>query len=186
MSIDYGKLDNEELLHLAVQAMGASRDEDAMVLLKTLLDRDSRHVHGQYLQAALHAQMGLLDRAEAGFRAVVEQAPELVMARFQLGQLLLTRGKGAEAALLLDALVERGGALGAYARAMGAAVVEDLDSATRELEAGLQMPQEVPALAADMQRLLERLREIAAGPQGGKPAAAPGASLFLTGYGRGS
>lgn len=185
--MNYEKLDNEELLRLALDAMNGQRDAEAVVMLKTLLERDPRNAHGLYLLAAQHAQMGLLDRAEAGFREVVAIAPDLATARFQLGQLLVLKGAAAEADRLLAPLKTQADSLGAYARALVAVGREDVPAAVTELTAGLSLPQEIPALAADMQRLLDRLQQgMALGATeavaGNTPASAP---IFLTGYGRG-
>ncbi|ATE71070.1 hypothetical protein [Lysobacter capsici] len=153
----YDKLDNEELLRLALDAINNGRDADSLVMLKTLLERDPKHVHAQYLLAAQHAQLGMFERAEAGFRAAVAGAPDLAIARFQLGQLLVMKGTIEEATQMLAPLADRGDALAAYARALVAAANEDAPTAVRELDQGLALPQEIPALAGDMQRLRDRL-----------------------------
>lgn len=153
----YDKLDNEELLRLALDAINNGRDADSLVMLKTLLERDPKHVHAQYLLAAQHAQLGMFERAEAGFRAAVAGAPDLAIARFQLGQLLVMKGTTEEATQMLAPLADRGDALAAYARALVAAANEDAPTAVRELDQGLALPQEIPALAGDMQRLRDRL-----------------------------
>jgi tetratricopeptide (TPR) repeat protein len=153
----YDKLDNEELLRLALDAINNGRDADSLVMLKILLERDPQHVYAQYLLAAQHAQLGMFERAEAGFRAAVAAAPDLAIARFQLGQLLVMKGTIEEATQMLAPLADRGDALAAYARALVAAANEDAPTAVRELDQGLALPQEIPALAGDMQRLRDRL-----------------------------
>ncbi|KRB02448.1 hypothetical protein [Lysobacter sp. Root690] len=155
--MSYDKLDNEELLRLALDAINNGRDADSLVMLKTLLERDPKHVYAQYLLAAQHAQLGMFERAEAGFRAAVAGAPDLAIARFQLGQLLVMKGTIEEATQMLAPLADRGDALAAYARALVAAANEDAPTAVRELDQGLALPQEIPALAGDMQRLRDRL-----------------------------
>jgi hypothetical protein len=183
--MNYDKLDNDELLRLSLDAINNGRDADSVVMLKTLLERDPRHMYGQYLLAAQHAQLSMFDRAEAGFRTVVAQAPEFAIARFQLAQLLLMKGAADEARQLLTPVSAQQDALGAYARALSVAD-DDVATAIRELDAGIAMPQEIPALAADMQRVRDQLAQNLS--QGGaanavqsQPQAAP---IFLTGYGR--
>ncbi len=173
-------LDDEELLRLALSAMNADRDAEAMDLLKRLLERQPDHGQANYLLAALHAELGMMDRAEAGFRAAVNALPDMPLARFQLGQLLLLQGDDAQAAQVLAPLTGRGpgDALGAYARALSATAAGDAAAAIVQLEDGLGHEQPIPALAGDMQRLLGHLRN-------GASAAPPGPSLFLSGYGRG-
>jgi tetratricopeptide (TPR) repeat protein len=185
--MDFDKLDNDELLRLALDAINTNRDADAVVMLKTLLERDPHHVFGTYLLAAQHAQLGMMDRAEAGFRAVVQQAPDFPVARFQLGQLLLVKGAAEEARQVFALLTPERNALGAYARALTAAAQEDLPTALAELEAGLALPQEIPALELDMRRLHGQLQSVAAQtavPMEPAPAPTASSALFLTNYGR--
>lgn len=184
--MNYDKLDNAELLRLALGAINGGQDADSVVMLKTLLERDPNHVYGQYLLAAQHAQMGMLDRAEAGFRSVVDTAPDLAIARFQLGQLLLLKGAAGEARQFLRVLCSNNDALGAYARALSAAANHDIGTAIAEAGAGLALPQDIPALATDMQRLHDQWRQ--AGMVSDTAAAmatqSPVSPMFLSGYGR--
>lgn len=183
--MNYDKLDNDELLRLSLDAINNGRDADSVVMLKTLLERDPKHLHGQYLLAAQHAQLSMFDRAEAGFRAVVAAAPDFAIARFQLAQLLLMKGAADEARQLLMPVAAQQDALGAYARGLGVAD-DDLTTAIHELDAGLAMPQEIPALAADMQRLRDQLAQnfSQSNASGVAPSSPPSAPIFLTGYGR--
>ena len=73
--MDFDKLDNDELLRFALEAGHADRDADAAVMLKTLLERDPSNVIATYLLAAQHAQLGMMDSAEAGFRAAAHVKP---------------------------------------------------------------------------------------------------------------
>lgn len=178
----YEKLDSEELLRFALDAINTGRDAESVELLKTLLEREPGNAHGQYLLAAQHAQLGMMDRAEAGFRKAVAAAPDLAMARFQLGQLLLVKGAVDEArAVMVElAAAPAGQVLGAYARGLIAAASEDIAGAIAELQAGLACPQDIPVLAEDMRRLLERLGgSEPPPPSGGMPS-----PMFLSGYGR--
>lgn len=174
-------LDADELLRLGLDAMNSGRDADALVALKSLVERDPLNAPGRYLLAAQHAQMGLMDKAEVGFREAVNLAPEFPMARFQLGQLLLTRGAADEARAVFEPLTKQANAVGRYAAALAAAAQEDRTTAVAALQEGLALPQDVPALAADMRQVLENLLAL-----GDTPAErsddAPAAPIFLTGY----
>lgn len=179
----HSKLDSEELLRLALSAMNADRDAEAIDLLKTLLEREPGNGQAHFLLAATHAQHGMLDRAESGFRAAIEAMPQLTVARFQLGQLLLLQGRGPEAAdVLADLEHGEDTTLAAYARGLSAIAREDVATAIAELRTGLAGEQAIPALAGDMQRLCERLQD-ADGGAAPPPSATP---LFLSGYGRGT
>lgn len=184
--MSYERLDNEELFRLSLGAMNASRDADATDTLKALLERDPDHAHGHYLLAAQHAQMGLLDRAEDGFRTACGLAtPDFPMPRFQLGQLLLAKGKREEAIQVLAPVKDEHGALGAYAAALTALASEDLGSAAEALRTGLQQAQSIPVLGNDMQRLLTELeRAMTESAAMDTSITAPAASLLLSNYGR--
>lgn len=184
----YDKLDNEELLRIAVDAVNHGRHADAMALLKTLLERDPDSVFGNYLLAAEHMQLGMVERAEEGFRKAVALAPDFPMARFQLGQLYMVKGDAAAAKTALSPLssLPTGTALSGYAKGMLAAANEDIDAAIGELQMGLACEQDNPDLAGDMQRVLDNLLAMRSGEAPAAPGAIPSstASLYLSGYGK--
>ncbi len=183
----YEKLDNDELLRIGLDAINHDRHAEAVGLLKTLLERDPRHVFATYLLAAEHAQLGMMDRAEEGFIRTVAMAPDFPVARFQLGQMFLVKGRAAAAQETLAPLAQLppGQALSHYARGLMAASQEDAAGAIAHLQAGLACPQEIPALAADMQRVIAQLQAIAGGAAPAPATPSPSAaSLFLSGYGK--
>lgn len=180
-------LDNEELLRLALDAIGKGDHANAMSMLKTLIERDPNNLHGNYLLAAEHAQIGMMDRAETGFRRAVELGPDFPMARFQLGQLLLLKGDNPGASEVFAPLAQSSDetALTAYARGMKAAADNDGAEAVRQFQIGLGRNQDIPVLATDMQRALDNLLAAGLGeaaPQTGTPAGA--APLYLSNYGK--
>lgn len=183
-------LDNEELMFVALDAVNNSRFGEGLAVLKTLLRREPDHANARYLLAAQHAQLGMFERAETGFRALLETSPGFTVARFQLGQLLLMREAMAEAKAVLSPLLGGDDALGAYARALCAFADGDHPAVLRELDEGLRLPQAVPTLATDMQALRARLTEAGAQPSPHEDliqeGVAPSARLLMSGYGRGS
>jgi tetratricopeptide (TPR) repeat protein len=184
--MSYEKLDNEELLRISLDAINQDRHADAVAMLKTLLEREPAHVFGTYLLAAEHAQLGMMDRAEEGFRRTVELAPDFPMARFQLGQIHLVRGEGPAAIAVLSPLtgLPAGVALGSYARGLVAAAGEDVAESVRQLQAGLQCEQEIPALAQDMQRVLSNLQSLSPADAAPVMPTANATPMFLSNYGR--
>ena len=183
----YEKLDNDELLRIALDAINQDRHAEAVSMLKTLIERDSKHVFGNYLLAAEHAQLGMMDRAEEGFRRTVELAPDFPMGRFQLGQLYLTKGDAAAAKAVLAPLANLpvDQALAGYAKGLIAAANEDVSEAIRQIQAGLACKQEIPALTGDMQRVLDNLLAIGGGePAPASPTPPSAAPLYLSNYGK--
>ena len=185
----YEKLDNDELLRIALEAVNQDRNGEAVSMLKTLLERDPTHVFATYLLAAEHAQLGLMDRAEEGFRKTVQMAPDFSIARFQLGQLCLVKGDPVAAKSMLAPLTNlpEGDALLGYAKGLIAAADEDAGEAIHQLQAGLVCPQEIPALAMDMRKVLENLLALG----GAAPLQMPTASqlpsvapMYLSSYGK--
>lgn len=153
----YDGLDIEELLRLALEAINDARDVEALAMLRTVLERQPDNLHAQYLLAVQHAQLGMFERAEARFRTVLAAAPDFIAARFQLAQLLVMAGSSKDTADLLSGVAAQTGSIGAYARALIAAAADDLPRALHELDIGLALPQWIPPLAGDMQRLREQL-----------------------------
>jgi len=183
----YEKLDNDELLRIALDAINHDHHAEALDMLKTLLERDSKHVFATYLLAAEHAQLGMMDRAEEGFRKTVQMAPDFPIARFQLGQMCLVKGDAREAKAILAPLADlpANSALSNYAKGLIAAADEDAGEAIRHLQDGLACAQEIPALAGDMRGVIDRLLALGAAPQ--SPSASPppsAAPMFLSNYGK--
>lgn len=158
-------LDDDELLHVALDAMSAERHGEALSAVKLFLEREPGHAHGSYLLAALHAQLGMHQRAVEEYQAILAGAPHFALARFQLGQLQLLTGEPARAKQVLAPLGEQDGALAAYGRALCALVEDRTVDAARELSAGLALPQPDQAIAGRMRVLLGQLLSVASGPR---------------------
>lgn len=181
----YDRLNNDEMLRIALEAINADRTAEALELLKALLERDPGHVFATYLLAAQHAQLGLFDDAERGFRRAVELAPDFDIARFQWGQIFFTRGEAEAARSALQPLAakEDGQALIHYARGLVAAAEENAPGAVAELQRGLACPQDIPVLAADMRRLAGNLEAVIGRAEAGS-AGSVAVPVHLTKYGQ--
>ena len=158
--MSYQNLDNEEILRLAISAIDQDNHVEAISLLKGLLERDSNHVFANYLLAAEHAQIGMDDRAEAGFSRTVALAPEFNIARFQLGQIHLVKGDNSAAKLALEPLTrisDQNQELSHYAKGLLALTDNNTEMAIADLQLGLACQHEIPALAADMQKIVDNL-----------------------------
>lgn len=95
--IDKPSLDAEELMHLAMRAMRENRDEDALLFLKHAIAQAPADGRLHYSLGALHAELGMAQRAISEITRATELNPELSVAHFQLG-LLHVAGRGPERA----------------------------------------------------------------------------------------
>jgi len=178
------RLNSEGLIHLSLQAMNASRDEEAVELLAELLEGEPEHTQGIYLLAAQHAQLGMLDQAEAGFRKATALAGnDFPMPRFQLGQLLMVQGRPDEAVNVLLPLTNAADpALRAYANAFIAFAAQQVADAIAALREGLQHHQSIPVLADDMRRLAADLERSLGVPDEAPAITGSAASMLLSNY----
>ena len=132
-----------------------------------------------FLAGSEHAAAGQVEQAEAAFANAVLLAPEMPLARYQLGLLQFSTGRAATAALTWQALLNLPDthALGHYVRGFMALAADDLAAARQHCEAGLAcLVPDNPALAGDIRKLLARLPEQTdalqadAHPASGEPA----------------
>ncbi|MBB3804657.1 tetratricopeptide (TPR) repeat protein [Xanthomonas arboricola] len=178
----------EQLLARAARAMLDANDAESSALLEALLEQDPECAQAHYLLGAHRAQLGDLALAESAFHRALQLSPELVMARFQLGQLLLVTGRNSEAVRMLEPLSESiEGAIGSYASGLISIANDHVDLAISQLQMGLTQVQPIAALQADMQDLVSSLAG-ATGPLGSMQTniggALPGASMLLSNYSR--
>ncbi|PZQ34103.1 MAG: hypothetical protein DI562_00440 [Stenotrophomonas acidaminiphila] len=182
--MSFERINSAQFLHLSLKAMNASRDEEAMAFLAALLEREPEHAQANYLLAAQHAQLGMLDQAEAGFRkATALVGDDFPMPRFQLGQLLMVQDRPGEAVdVLLPLTHALDPALRAYANAFIALAAQQVGDAIAALREGLQHPQSVPALADDMRRLAADLERSLGVPDEAPAITRSAASMLLSNY----
>ncbi|HKU15146.1 MAG TPA: hypothetical protein VJQ52_12180 [Steroidobacteraceae bacterium] len=149
--------DSEECFHLALHASASGQPHTCMTYLRQLLQEQPTHAPAMYLLAAQHAEIGLYERAVDGFKAALAIAPNMEIARFQLGLLLLDGNRRAEARENLAALSGSSDpGLATFAAAMVALAEEDLQAAREKLTLGLTQSRN-PPIAALMQRVLAGL-----------------------------
>jgi len=90
-------LDTDELFHLAIAASKANKHKEAIEYLKQAQAQDPANAKVVYMLGAMHAQIGLYDRAASEMAKALEIDPTNDAARFQLGLLHATSGRPAEA-----------------------------------------------------------------------------------------
>src|SRR5688500_15693826 len=87
------KLDDQELLHLAIRASNEGRHDAAIDHLKQALELAPDNAKVHYMLGAEHAEIGMYDRATEEMTKAVVLDPTLVTAQFQLGLLHITSGR---------------------------------------------------------------------------------------------
>lgn len=190
-------LDADELLHLAMTAINAGQHPQAMAMLKQAQKQDPENALIIYLLAAEHAQVGMFDRAMEGMERALAKAPDLQMARLQLGLLYTARDRLGDARPLFETLsgLPENDPLHWFGEGLLALLEERLDDCRTALQQGIQLNQGNPSLNGDMQRILAQLGKAGAAPAKPAEAAKPQAaqeksaqekaanSLFLSRYG---
>lgn len=150
-------IDTEERFHLALHAASMGQPHVCVPYLRQVLQEQPTHARAMHLLAAQHAEIGLYERAISGMKAALAIEPQLEIARFQLGLLLLDGNRRAEAKESLAALSGSSApGLPAFAAAMIALADDDLQVARAKLALGLMQSRNSP-LASLMQRVLDGL-----------------------------
>jgi tetratricopeptide (TPR) repeat protein len=179
-------LDDDELVHLAMEASREQRHGDAIGYLKQAVERSESNYKAVYLLAAQHAQIGLNDRAIEGFRKALEIEPNLSPARFQLGLLLLCNARVDEALAAWQPLgeLDESDAYRHFGRGMECLCRDDFSGCEESLKRGIELNQVNPSLNADMKGVLERMAaQLAGGQQPPASGAQPG-QILLNAYTR--
>jgi tetratricopeptide (TPR) repeat protein len=152
-------LDADEYFHLALHASSMGDHHACMTYLEEVLQREPRNARAMYLRAVQHAELGLTQRAVAGIKTALSIEPDLDLARFQLGLLLLFDiNQPAEAKDYLQRLCRSPNlALRAYSEAMIAIVDNEPTLARQKLAIGLSESPPDSQFALLMRRLFEHL-----------------------------
>lgn len=178
-------LDDDELVHLAIEASREQKHGDAIAYLKQAVERSASNFKAVYLLAAQHAQIGLNDRAIEGFRKALEIEPQLAPARFQLGLLLLVNGRVDEALAAWQALGElpESDPFRHFKLGLEKLCRDDFAGAEESLQRGMALNRANPALNKDMQGVLDRMAaQIKSGAEQQPPAGAQPGQILLNAY----
>lgn len=154
-------LDVQELLHLAIEATDQNKHETAIRLLKEAVTKDPENAKALYLLGALHAQIGIYDRAAIEMQKAVDLDSSLSAASFQLGLLHITSGRLAEAEqawLSLDQL-EDGHFLRSFKSGLLHLANDRFKEAAQLLQQGIAANTINEALNNDMRNVLSSCEE---------------------------
>src|SRR5262252_3236428 len=132
-------LDDEELLHVAIQAMQKNQHGDAIAYLKQAVEKSQKNYKALYLLAAEHAQIGLTDRAIEEFKQTLAIEPSFAPARFQLGLLLLCNARVEEALAILEPLerLKDTDPYLCFKRGLECLARDDFDACKKNIERGI-------------------------------------------------
>lgn len=154
------RLDSEELLHLALRATKENKTEDSIEYLKRSIELSPKFGKAYYLLGALHAEIGLYDRAIEEMTKAIELEPSISAAHFQLGLLYMTSGQVEQARETWKALDEYGEThpFWLFKEGMLHLAADDFERSIELLSQGIALNKINPALNKDMQNVIERTK----------------------------
>ena len=175
-------LDAEEYFHLALHASASGDHHACMTYLEEVMQREPHNARAIYLLAVQHAELGLTQRAIAGIKAALSIDPDIEIARFQLGLLLMfDQNEPREAKNYLERLgSSENRALRAYSQAMIAIADNELVLARQKLAIGLSESSPDSPLSALMRRLFERMANGLALPNACEVMSGPAGDIRFT------
>ncbi|MCU7919019.1 MAG: tetratricopeptide repeat protein [Candidatus Thiodiazotropha sp. (ex Epidulcina cf. delphinae)] len=151
------RLEPDELMHLALHASNNNHPDEAISLLKDLINKTPYNAEALYLLGALHAEIGMYDRAKEEISKALEYEPNLVPARFQLGLLHLTSGNVDLAEKTWSDLEELGekDCFFLFKRGLLSLAQDRFDSCIEDLSRGIALNSFNEPLNKDMSRIIE-------------------------------
>lgn len=159
-------LDAEELMHLAIKAMNQDRDDDAILFLKHAISLSPEEGRLHYLLGAVHAQLGMRERAIQEIERALSYDPTLGTAAFQLGLLYMAKGEvslARQAWAPLDDLAEDN-ALRLFKNGMVRFLEEDYAGAIEWLQRGIELNDVAESLNDNMAQVIEQAQALVDAP----------------------
>lgn len=139
-----------------MQAMQTNSNEQAIDYLKRLLEISDDNGKAYYLLGAVHAQIGMYERAAVEMAKAVELDSDLPTAHFQLGLLHITSGRVEEAEQAWQALDKLGESdpLFHFKCGMLHLVNDEFDACIEDLNQGIALNNLNEALNNDMRKII--------------------------------
>jgi tetratricopeptide (TPR) repeat protein len=175
---------SQDYLPSLLQSLQADEPAAAIARLQQAAQQYMHDARPLLLVAAAHAQAGQTDQAEASYIAALQRAPDLAIARFQLGLLQFSAGRPA-AALATWAPFDSLGPdqpLRLFRDALACLAQDRFDEAIALFQQGMAANRDNPALNGDMQRFVDAINRLPGRqPSGAGQEAAPSAADGQTG-----
>lgn len=134
---------------------------DPLAQREQAVERNPKNAADRYLFGAELAQAGQYERAVTEIKAAVQLQPTLFTAHFQLGLLLLTMGRPAEAIAAWQPLeqLDEQAPLRLFKRGLEALIRDDFELCMQLLTAGITANTSNSALNRDMSMVIARARD---------------------------
>jgi len=154
-------LDADELLHLAIEASNNNNSEKSIELLKQALDVEPKNAKVHYMLGAMHAEIGMYERAVQDMQKSVEIDEGLNTAHFQLGLLHITSGNVLAAEDAWSALDKLGDehALFLFKRGILSMAADEFQQCINDLKLGIENNTENLPLNKDMKMLITQAEQ---------------------------
>ena len=150
------------VLNAALSASSQGDSASALALLAQAVAQDPDSGIPHFLMGAEYAALGKVDDAEASFTNAVLLAPDLAVARYQLGLLQFTSGRAATALLTWQPLLVlgAGSAVVHFVTGFAALARDDFDAASQSLRHGQKLNVDNAAMNADIDKVLAEIERV--------------------------
>lgn len=145
-----------DVLQLAMAASAQGDSDGALALLQRAIAEAPQAAEPHFLAGAEYASRGEMDLAEKEFSYTVLLAPDMVIARYQLGLLQYSSGRVAAAQVSWLPLLElaESSPLPHWVRGFMALAQDRYNAARQHFETGLALHQDNPPMASDIRKVL--------------------------------
>jgi Flp pilus assembly protein TadD len=153
-----------ETLRRAMDASAAGQSDTAIELFRQAMQEQPGFAVPPFLLGAEFAQLGRNEEAQQAYASAVLMAPELHIARFQLGLLQFTSGQAALALMTWQPLLAlpEDQALRAFVMGFTAMAGDAFDDAIAHFRTGQQLNHDNPPLNNDIDMVIERIQAVVA------------------------